>query len=358
MAADDLQAMRVFATRPGFGWRQLAAAVVFAAVVAGGAPVEAAVGAKQKLAAKLFLRGEYQKALELYAELAVSTARPIFRCEIARCHHRLGNYRDARFNLSECLQTAQLTPARRASLEGLMAELNANLDAAPPAESAPEVAEPSPAPPAAVPPPAPPASPEASAAPAAPGAVPSAMPTPPPPARTVVISGSSGSASAQAPASPEPVPAPPAPPPAPPYALSAPAAAAPAPPVAGGASVAPGLYQASSPRPDERGGGWMRPAGYWLGALGLVAAGGGAVAGHFSNQKFEQVEEQYNDARYKNAQRLNLYQLVGYGVGAVSLGTALTFLLLAPDAEDSHAQGASSLSAVVGPTSFSVLGRF
>jgi len=70
----------------------------------------------------------------------------------------------------------------------------------------------------------------------------------------------------------------------------------------------------------------------------------------------------YDDEAYEDGKRFNTYQYVGYGVGAVGLGTALTLFLMAPGADQPHAsQGrglARGLALVVGTDNLAVAGSF
>lgn len=107
---------------------------------------------------------------------------------------------------------------------------------------------------------------------------------------------------------------------------------------------------------QDTGGGWMRPTAYTVGAIGVLAALGGAGAGFVAKSKFDDVEREYNDARYKNAKTYNLLQMVGYGVGAVGIGTAITLFALAPD--ESRVAAAPRLNLIASPSSVGVAGRF
>jgi len=303
-------------------------------------PAQAA-SPKEKQATRLFLQGKYQEALDIYVDLAVSTSNPIWKCEIARCQRRLGNVRDARFNVSECLASAKLSPARRQGFEQLQAEIDAEIAGVPLGGAAPAAATP----------PAPgPNTGGSAAGPGQPTAIEPATP------------GQIGQ-----PASGQPYPGQPpgwpGPPQGAPAGAGAPAGnATPYPPPPGDSMGQQppntNLYAAPAASGDSEKG-WMRPAAYVAGAVGITAAAGGALAGYYSQKKFDEVETQYNDARHDNAKKLNTFQFVGYGVGAVGLGAAVVLFLLEPDGEPSegYAKGGLRL-APMGPAGLVVAGRF
>jgi len=300
------------------------AGVVLSLVAAAGA---GAAPAREKEASRLFFSGKVQEALAIYVDLVVETGNPIYMCEIGRCQQRLGHLVEARRNVRECLAAAKLTAAKKRQFQAVLAEI--------------EAAAKTPAAPSAAVPVAP-----AVATPAAPAPdplAPPATPAPPP-----------SSASAATPAA-EAAPAAPPPPPA-------------APPVPAQPAWDPGPYGQYGPPPAHlrQGadapaagrGAWMRPTAYVAGAVGLLGVGAGVYSGLTAKKKFDQVVRIYDDEAYKDGKRFNTYQYIGYGVGAVGLGTALTLFLMAPGADQPQASQARGLAVVVGTDNLAVAGRF
>lgn len=117
-----------------------------------------------------------------------------------------------------------------------------------------------------------------------------------------------------------------------------------------------GDLTATLPPSAGGGGGWMKPTAYTVGTIGVLAAAGGAGAGYLAKSKFDKVEREYNESRYKNAKTYNLLQYVGYGVGAVGIGTAITLLILAPDSSDTAAN--HNLNLVASPSTLGLAGTF
>jgi hypothetical protein len=341
--------------------------IVVAAVVAGLAagavapsPARAA-DAREKQAAKLFYGGKYEQALNVYIDLAASTGNAVYVCEIGRCYQKLGKTDEAIGNLRDCLSQAKLAPTKRAAYRSMLAELEARKQpaaapAAPAAPTAPAAAAATPAArtPAAAPPPA------AASSPLAAGGVPAESPPGSPPVPPGYLQGT--------PAAPAPVAAP-APTPAAPLAAAAPApapAAAPGGPYAATPAPTPMLQpgqgagagpEASLAARPAAGGGRSNTAAYVIGGVGVAAAAGGVAFGLMARKTFDEVEKEFDADKEKTGKRYNLFQLVGYGVGAAGIGTAVV-LLLSGGGADERAAGGRGLSVAVHPQGLSLSGRF
>ena len=306
---------------------RVALLVVVSLMAAGGA--QAAPAAKEKEASRLFFGGRFGEALAIYVDLAVETSNPIYMCEIGRCHQRLGNLVEARRNVSECLAAAKLTPAKKRQFQAVLAEIDAAAARAPVAASGATTA------------PAPPGAPVSDPlAPPATGAPPA---TPPPAAASVAEA-------------PPPAPAPPAAPPAPtqpgwnpgPY---------------GQYGAPPAHLQQATGGAPSGGGTWKRPTAYVAGAIGLLGVGAGVYSGLTAKKKFDQVVRIYDDQAYKQGKKFNTYQMIGYGVGAAGLGTAVVLLLTSSGAGEPRAAAAPAasdhrLSLMVGHDGLALAGSF
>jgi hypothetical protein len=299
------------------------AGLVLSLVAAAGA---GAAPAKEKEASRLFFSGKVQEALAIYVDLVVETANPIYMCEIGRCQQRLGHLVEARRNVRECLAAAKLTAAKKRQFQAVLAEI----EAAARTPGAASAAVPD-APAAATP-----------AAPAPDPLAPPAAPGPPLPSASAATP-----VAAAAPAAPPPPAAPPAP---------AQPAWDPGPYGQYGPPPAHLRQVADAPAPAR--GAWMRPTAYVAGAVGLLGVGAGVYSGLTAKKKFDQVVRIYDDEAYKDGKRFNTYQYIGYGVGAVGLGTALTLFLMAPGANQPQASQGRGLALVVGTDNLAVAGSF
>jgi hypothetical protein len=293
------------------------------------AGAHAAPAAKEKEASRLFFGGRFGEALAIYVDLAVETSNPIYMCEIGRCHQRLGNLIEARRNVSECLAAAKLTPAKKRQFQAVLAEIDAAAARAPVSASS-----------------TPAATPGAPASdPLAPSAT-GASPTPPPPAAAPV-------AEAQPPA-----PVPPAAPPIPPQPTWNPG------PYGQYGPPPPTHLQQRADAAPSGGGTWKRPTAYVAGAIGLLGVGAGVYSGLSAKKKFDQVVRVYDDEAYKQGKRFNTYQMIGYGVGAAGLGTALVLFLTSPGGGEARAPTATratsarGLSLAVGHDGLALAGSF
>ncbi|HXJ20507.1 MAG TPA: tetratricopeptide repeat protein [Polyangia bacterium] len=108
---------------------------------------------------KLFIRGEYEKALDIYAQLYAEKADPIYLRNVGRCNQKLKRPEKAIDAFREYLRKAHVKPAERDEIEGFikeMEQLQADQAAAnpPPPPPAPPPPEPTPPPPAPAPEPA------------------------------------------------------------------------------------------------------------------------------------------------------------------------------------------------------------
>ena len=318
-----------------------AAAVAVVAFLA--APVRAA-DPREKEASRLFFGGKYQEALAIYVDLVVDTSNPVYVCEIGRCYHRLGNLIEARRNVKECLSTAKLAAPKKRQYQGLLVEIDAAIAKNPDQAGGPA------------------SSTTAAAAAAAAAAAPVAVP---PPAGSMPSAGPPTGAGAP-PAGQQPYPG--QPPGGAPYGQAP----------AGGPSGGPppgqapqgwqsGPYGQYGPPPAslQAGGqsgaggrGWMKPTAYVAGAVGLLGVGAGAFSGLQARKKFDQVEKVYNDKVYENGKRLNMYQLIGYGVGAAGLGTAITLFILSPGSDETRVAATGGITLVAQPNGFGLAGRF
>jgi hypothetical protein len=128
-----------------------------------------------------FAKGEYEKALDLYAELFAENNDPVYLRNIGRCYQKLRRPEKSIDAFREYLRRAHVRPAERDEINGFikeMQELQASQagasPTAPPAAASPKPFEPA-APPA-------PSSPAAAPAPA------SAVPPAPPPTSATVAS--------------------------------------------------------------------------------------------------------------------------------------------------------------------------
>jgi hypothetical protein len=354
---------RIGRARGQSSWLVALAAAVAITSLAGGAQ---AANPRETEAAKLFFAGQYPEALKIYVDLAVATGDPAYMCEIGRCYSRMGKPEEASRNLRDCLSQATLTPKKKREFQALQTEV----DAARAANSSPPAAAP-PGPGGAGAPTPPPGW---TPAPAAPGA--GGYPQGGPPPGYAPAAGQPGQPSGQTLQPGLPGQYPGAPPPAGGYAPGTnpsgqPGAAAGPPPGwtpppgqqgmpgAGPAAGAPAdnALAAGSQAPSSDGGGaWMTPVAYVAGSIGVLSAAGGVVAGLMAKSKFDEVGKEYNDAKYKNGKTLNTIQYVGYGLGAVGIGTAITFFLLAPSASESHAQAGFHL--IASPDSIGLGGTF
>jgi hypothetical protein len=343
----------------------LAAAV---AITSSGGAAQAA-NPRETEAAKLFFAGQYPEALKIYVDLAVATGDPSYMCEIGRCYSRMGKPEEASRNLRDCLSQATLTPKKKREFQALQTEVEAAraANAGPPAAA--------PVPPGAGGAGAPTPPPGWTPAPAAPGAggypqggpppgyapaagqpaqppsqplqpgLPGQYPGAPPPTAGGYAQGTNpGQAGAAAGPPPGWTPAP--------GQAMPPAGAAPA----AGAPADNALASGSETRGSDGGGAWMTPVAYVAGSIGVLSAAGGVVAGLMAKSKFDEVGKEYNDAKYKNGKTLNTIQYIGYGLGAVGIGTAITFFLLAPSSSESHAQAGFHL--IASPDSIGVGGTF
>lgn len=71
-----------------------------------------------------FAAGDYNHALDIYAQLYAETLHPTYLRNIARCHQNLGNADKAISSFREYLRKAKdLSPAGRAEIEGYIAEM-------------------------------------------------------------------------------------------------------------------------------------------------------------------------------------------------------------------------------------------
>jgi hypothetical protein len=331
---------------------RLAAAIVVAVGVLAATGAEAA-SPRETEAAKLFFAGQYAEALKIYVDLAVATGDPAYMCEIGRCYHRMGKPEEASRNLRDCLTQAKLTPKKKREFQQLQAEVDAARAAGPAGPPAYAGPGPAGAPPPGVPgaagypppgtagapagyPPAPTGYPPAGAPQGYPPPAGYGAPPPggfPPPAQ-----GAGG--------------------PPPGYAQQQPPAGVPpagAPPA--GAGAAPeGQLTSTANAPAEGSGSWLTPAAYVAGSVGVLGVLAGAGSGYMANKKFDEVEKEYNDAKFKNANTFNTLQYVGYGIGAAGIGTAIVLFILAPSSSSTEASNRFNL--IASPTSIGVSGKF
>jgi hypothetical protein len=306
---------------------RIALLVVVSLMAAAGA--QAAPAAKEKEASRLFFGGRFGEALAIYVDLAVETSNPIYMCEIGRCHQRLGNLIEARRNVSECLAAAKLTPAKKRQFQAVLAEIDAAAARAPAAATAP-----APPPPAATPgaPASDPLAAPAPASPLPPTAAPVAEATPPAPA--------------------------------PPAALPGPAQPAWNPGPYGQYGAPPAHLQQGAAAASAGGASWKRPTAYVAGAIGLVGVSAGVYSGLNAKKKFDQVVRVYDDEAYKQGKKFNTYQMIGYGVGAAGLGTAVVLFLTSSGGGEPRTAMATSatsdhrLSLMVGHDGLAVAGSF
>jgi hypothetical protein len=333
-------------------WPSLALAVTIClAALAGTAQ---AANPRETEAAKLFFAGQYPDALKIYVDLAVATGDPAYMCEIGRCYSRMGKPEEASRNLRDCLSQATLTPKKKREFQALQTEVELARAAPPPPPTNATMAAPQG--PAAPPPGWTPAPAAGAAAPGYPAAPPPGY-APAPGQAAAPGQPSYPGAPQAAPGYPQgPAPGAGGPPPgwAPPaQGQSLPPAA---PPAAGTGSDNQLAASSDAGKREGGGGGWMTPTAYVVGSVGVLAAAGGVAAGLMAKGKFDDVSKEYNDAKYKNAKTLNTVQYIGYGVGAVGIGTAITLFLLAPDASESHAAGGFHL--IAAPDSVGLAGTF
>jgi hypothetical protein len=308
--------------------KSIGVAALLAGLVATGVTTPArAADPREKQAARLFYGGKYEQALNVYIDLAASTGNAIYVCEIGRCYQKLGKADEAIGNLRDCLAQAKLEPTKRAAYRSMLAELESRKQPAAPAPAA-----------APVPPPAP-----AAAAPLAPGGVPADSPPGSPPLPPAYLQGAPQAAAA----------APPAPAPAAPPVAYGPAP--PAPFAQPGYGAAPDTSLAA--RPAASGGGGSNTAAYVIGGVGVAAAAGGVAFGLMARKEFDAVEKEFDADKEKTGKRYNLFQLVGYGVGAVGIGTAVV-LLLRGGGSDERAASHDGVSVAVHPQGVSLSGRF
>jgi hypothetical protein len=340
----------------------LAAGLVAGVMLVSAGRAEAA-SPRETEAARLFFGGQYPEALKIYVDLAVATGDPVYMCEIGRCYHRMGKLEEASRNLRDCLTQAQLSPKKKREFQTLQTEVEAARKAAAPPQQ-PIAAVPPGYPPQAAPPPAGPP-PGYGAPPPAyppqgppPGYPPQGQAYPPPgqpQAQGYPPPGYPPAPGAPAPGQPG------APPPGwgaqPSQPTGAPPAGVAAPTELGGPGAPVGNVgvgaQAQAP---SQGGGWMKPAAFIAGGVGLVGVSVGAFSGYTANKKFDEVAKEYNENKEKNAKTYNQLQFVGYGLGALGLGAAVVLFILAPSS-DEHA-AADRLQIIASPQSIGVAGRF
>ena len=98
----------------------LLAAVLIAAWVG---PAHGAEDRREVKGRKLFVRGEYEKALDIYAELFAEKADPIYLRNIGRCNQKLKRPDKAIDAFREYLRRAHVKPAEREEIEGFIHEM-------------------------------------------------------------------------------------------------------------------------------------------------------------------------------------------------------------------------------------------
>ena len=77
-------------------------------------------------AAKAFLQGKYEEALAIYLDLYVTTSRPEYLRNVARCQQQLKQYDRAIDNFKEYMRRAEsLRAAEKSEIQGYIAELQA-----------------------------------------------------------------------------------------------------------------------------------------------------------------------------------------------------------------------------------------
>lgn len=143
--------------------RVLAASVVIVSFLSAGARAE---DHREVQGRSLFAKGDYQAALDIYANLFGEKGDAIYLRNIGRCYQKLQQPEKSIDAFREYLRRGHVKPAERSEVEGFISEMEqlqkeraaAAPTAPPPVEpvhpaSAPEAAPPSPAP-AVVPPPA------------------------------------------------------------------------------------------------------------------------------------------------------------------------------------------------------------
>jgi hypothetical protein len=167
-----------------------ASAALLAILILGRPPAAVAADDPREVQGRaLFAKGEYEKAIEVFATLFAETADPIYLRNIGRCHQMLRQPQPAINAFREYLRRARVRPAERQEIEGFIREMEALKAAAPAREAtkaeAPPVT-PLPPPPVATPPSAAPPAPAPAPAAASPAPAPPAAPPAPPPPPAVV----------------------------------------------------------------------------------------------------------------------------------------------------------------------------
>src|SRR6478609_7029045 len=110
------------------------------------APARAADAPAEIEGRTLFAKGEYQKALDVFAALFARTADPVYLRNIGRCQQKLHRPAPAIDAFEEYLRRVPgMKPSERAEIKGFIAEMNALRDAQA-ASAAPAGARASPAP--------------------------------------------------------------------------------------------------------------------------------------------------------------------------------------------------------------------
>jgi hypothetical protein len=246
---------------------------------------------KRSDAARLYREGKYDDALKLFQDLAVETHNPGYLCNIGRCQDKLNRVDEAVTNIQQCLAQANPDGAKRAEYEALLGQLEARRRLA--------------------------------VAPAA--AVVAPAGTLPPPS-TAVAPGLPG---AQAPGLAPVAPSLPDSPVAPPF-------------YPGGAA---GVVATQPPPPPPSTGGGVSGLVIAGGAVALVGVGGGVLFGLQARKAYRDTAARYNPAREKDGDRANIFQIVGYGVGAVGVGLLIIGAVMSSSSASSHASASHTLVA-------------
>src|SRR5256885_4915928 len=110
-------------------------------------PVLAQTGAradKRELQArKEFAAGNYQRAVDLFAQLFAESGDPVFLRNIGRCYQKLGRPAEALESFRYYLERApRLEPGERKEVEGFIAELRKQVDGQEGATAAPATSAP------------------------------------------------------------------------------------------------------------------------------------------------------------------------------------------------------------------------
>jgi hypothetical protein len=108
------------------GWTRGLGLLLVAVLLAAAPTARADDGDADLRARTLFAAGEYQQALDQYAQLYARTLHPTYLRNIGRCHQRLGQSSKAIDSFREYLRKVpDLPAAQRAEVEGFIAEMEA-----------------------------------------------------------------------------------------------------------------------------------------------------------------------------------------------------------------------------------------